>query len=377
MCVLAATSLDNAKRMQAALLLMVAAACLLLAALAFAAPAQAAGLALEASCPEGGATGVPTTGRLWVRYDHNIAAVEGNAKLAHLTDAAGKDVPKSVCQPALPDFQTEFGYRQYLFFDVKGLDAGATYHIVLDAGMQAKNGSTCEDAVDITFTTAKEGEEAIKLAAPVEKESGTGDGSGGGNGSGSADAGSSSASGGSSSASAKGDIELTSWLVANNASPDEPRPTEMPPSMAHYAILMFSKGVDYYPLQEGVDLSHLKANYAKVSVQNADGTKFEGAKVYSLGSNSEERPGNIYIDLEGRLAPLSEYRIVVEPGITTYSGAYASTQRYEISFCTNGDLGGGLTVAHVLVAGALVIAIGLGIAVQVRHRKQERASARG
>lgn len=337
----------------------------LFAFLALAAPAcaHAAGLVLDASCPEDGASGVPTSGRLWVRYDHNIAAVADNAKLAHLTDDAGKDVPKSVCKPALPDFQTEFGYRQYLFFDVDGLGAGTTYHLKVDAGVQAKNGSVCEDAVDIAFTTAKKSEKAIELEEPTENEGGSGDGSGGGDGNGSAFA--------------NGDIELVDWVIANSANPDEPRPTEMPSTMAHYAVLTFSKGIDYFPPQEGVDLSHLEENYAKVSLQKLDGTKVEGVKIYSLDSRSEDRHGNIYVDLEERLEPLSEYRIVVEPGITTYSGVHTSAERYEISFRTNGDLGGGLTVAHVLVAAVVLVAVCVGIAVQIRRRVREKGSPHG
>ena len=145
-------------------------------------PAYADGLTFSSSCPEDGATGVPTEGRLWVQYDHNIASVAENAKLASMTDASGKELPADKCTVTLPDYETQFGLRQYFLFDVKGLDAGATYHMKVAAGVTAKNGSTCNQPVDITFTTAKEGEAPIALAEPAEKEGGTGDGTGDGQG---------------------------------------------------------------------------------------------------------------------------------------------------------------------------------------------------
>lgn len=341
--------------------------CLALALLA-PAPAHASGLSFVASCPEDGATRVPAKGQLWVKYDHNIAAVAANAQLAHVTDAKGRELSSKKCKVSLPDFQTEFGLRQYLLIDVKGLKAGATYHIKVDAGVTAKNGDTCDDAVDIEFTTAKKGEKPIELAEPTKTASGSGTGDGSGSGGGS----------GGSAANSQGDIELVEWSVANRAD-DEPRPTEMPSTMAHYATLTFSWGIDYYPLGEDTDLSAIHANWEKVSLQTADGTPVEGVRIYSLQANSEDRQGTIYIDLDDgtRLAPLSEYHIVVEPGLTTYSGAHTSTERFEVDFRTNGDLGGGVTVAGVVVGVTVVAVLVAGIAVQVRRRKREQGVRRG
>ena len=360
-----------------------------------AAPARAfaSGLAIQASCPEDGATAIPTSGRLWVRFDHNVAAVAENASRVHLLDASGAQVSEGVCMITLPDADADFGHRQYVFLDVKGLDAGVAYTIHVDGSLAAKNGATLGADADFSFITASVGEQAAALPDPESAAAGSGDGSGGGSDAGSSvgtsDIGDASTISvdatpqggakvtGSTDTLRSTDITLVEWYIANSQGSDL-RPTVQGTNLAHYAVLGFSRGVDYFPLTSGVDLSLIEANCAKVSLQSADGTPVEGARVYTLQSNREDRQGNIYIDLEGgtRLSPLTEYRIVIEPGLTTWSGGYASTSRYVISFRTDGDLGAGWSVQSAVAVAFCAAAVLVGLAVGLARRRRE-VSRRG
>ena len=361
-----------------ALLVALGMAFVFVAAFSWASPAYADGLAVDASSPADGADLVPTSGRMWVRFDHNVASVEDNARLVHLVDGDGQEVAGERCAVSLPDPEIEFAFRQYVFLDVDGLDAGERYVIRIDAGVQAKNGSTLDEAVEIAFTIAGEGERAVSLVEPEGNAGGNGDGSGGGGG-GASGGGSGGASSSEGSApvgegSREPDITLTHWTVALKAD-DSPRQTSMGTNLPHYVVLQFSKGVDYYPLDPEADLSHLDENYAKVRLQARDGTPVESAVVYSLRGNGEDREGCIYIDLEegARLAPHADYQVVVEPGITTFSRSASSAQRYVIDFRTNGDIGGVWTVSRAVLAAMAGAALLAGVAFGVRRRI--RASA--
>lgn len=310
------------------------------------------------SCPEDGATGVPTSGRLWVRYANNIASVESNLELAALLDEGGEEVPEDVCQVSLPDYEVEFGYRQYFFFDVDGLEPGATYTIVIEEGVTARNGYASEEAVEIEFVTAAEGEEPAELEEPEEQARGAGGGQGDGSGS-----------------SAVSDIELVSWSVAGSSG-DDARPTCMDGTMAHYAMLVFSENLSWYSMEEGADLSFLDDNAALVTLEKADGTPVEGVDAYSYYEEASLEEGVIYLDLEGWLDPLSDYQIVVEPGLTTYDGSAVSTERYVVEFRTDGQLSWGPTVFQVAAVVAVVACVAAGIVAQLVRRRRQRGGAR-
>ena len=315
------------------------------------------------SCPQDGATAVPTSGRLWVRFANNIATVEGNLELASLVDADGAEVPEDVCTVSMADYELEFGYRQYLFFDVDGLEPGAGYAIVIEAGVTAKNGNVSEQAVRIEFTTAAEGEEAIELAEPEEQAAGSGggDGTGGGGNEETADE-------------AVGSVTLASWSVAGTAD-DERRQPYMDDSMAHYAVLHFSANISYYDSDDEAGRSLVDANEALVTLQKADGTVVEGVEVYSLFEEASVDEGIIYLDLEGWLDPLSTYQIVIEPGLQTYWGD-VSTQRYVIEFTTDGQLSWGPTLAQLIALVCVIVMLAAGIASQLVRRKRQRGERR-
>ena len=308
------------------------------------------------SCPADGAQGVPTSGRLWVRFANNIATVEGNLELASLVDADGAEVPEDVCSIRMADYELEFGYRQYLFFDVDSLEPGASYAIVIEAGVTARNGNASQQAVRIEFTTAAEGEEAIELAEPEEQAAG----SGGGDGTGSGGSGESA-----------GSVTLASWSVAGSAG-DERRQPYMDDSMAHYAVLEFSGNISYYDATGVEGRSLVEANEALVTLREADGTVVEGVEVYSLFEDESSEEGFIYLDLEGWLEPLATYQIVIEPGLQTYEGD-VSTQRYVIEFSTDAQLSWGPTLYQLAVAACVAATLAVGIASQlVRRRRQRR-----
>ena len=143
-----------------------------------------------ASAPDDGAANVPCDGRMWLQFENNVAAVSGNEKLIALETADGHEVPPEHFTASLPDTEVEFGFRQYVWVDVKGLEPGADYVIHVKPGVAAKNGAVSDSETRISFTTAATGQDAVALADPkqVEGGSGNGDGTGGGkaNGDGSA-----------------------------------------------------------------------------------------------------------------------------------------------------------------------------------------------
>lgn len=135
-----------------------------------------------ASSPSDGAQAVPCKGRMWLQFENNVAAVSGNEKLIALETADGHEVPPEHFTASLPDTEVEFGFRQYVWVDVKGLEPGADYVIHVKPGVTAKNGAVNDSDTRISFTTAAAGQDAVALADPkqIEGGSGNGDGTGGG-----------------------------------------------------------------------------------------------------------------------------------------------------------------------------------------------------
>ena len=144
---------------------------------AFASPPE-----VVASSPSDGAQAVPCEGRMWLQFENNVAAVSGNERLIALETADGHEVAPEHFAVSLPDTEVEFGFRQYVWIDVKGLEPGTGYVIHVKPGVAAKNGSVNDSDTRISFTTAAAGQDAVALADPkqVEGGSGNGDGTGGG-----------------------------------------------------------------------------------------------------------------------------------------------------------------------------------------------------
>ncbi|MGN0037681.1 MAG: hypothetical protein ACI36Y_00895 [Coriobacteriales bacterium] len=130
-----------------------------------------------------------------MQFENAVASVEANADLIVLETADGKAVSKKLYSVSLPDMELEFGYRQYVWIDVDGLDAGTAYRIHVLPGVTAKNGMVNPDEAVIEFKTAASGKKATALAEPGAVEGGTG--GGGGNGGGAVGAGSAGSAGGS------------------------------------------------------------------------------------------------------------------------------------------------------------------------------------
>lgn len=176
----------TAQRTEAAFLLVLAMLIALACASAFAPAAAWAGSpAVVASAPENGQDSVPTSGRYWVQFENCIITEKDNADLVVLETADGKKVSKKLWSVTLPDYELEFLYRQYIYIDVDGLDAGTSYRIHVLGGVTAKNGSVNDEETYIDFTTAAKGATPAALVEATPVEGGNGNGNGGGNGSGS------------------------------------------------------------------------------------------------------------------------------------------------------------------------------------------------
>lgn len=128
-----------------------------------------------------------------------------------------------------------------------------------------------------------------------------------------------------------------------------------------YAYLCFDKNVGY--AQEGQDDAFVKNNEAKVHLTYADGTLVEDAFASTIPSMDYRRIIGVYTP--EWLKPLTEYRIVVEPGIMAANGRDVSDQEYVIEFKTGAECSDGMTVYEKVALGLFGIAIGCGVAVGI------------
>ena len=157
--------------------------------------AWADGLSILASAPEANESAAPTSGKYWVQFSNNVVSVASNKKHVTLQTADGKAVSSSKYKVVLPDYELEFGYRQYVYLEIKGLEPNTAYRIHIAKGVTAKNlVNTLSDDVDIPFTTAASGTQAATLAEPTAVAGGSGNGGGTGAGAGGAAGASASAS---------------------------------------------------------------------------------------------------------------------------------------------------------------------------------------
>lgn len=111
-------------------------------------------LTLESASISDGATDVPTDHIFQLNFNKNICNVTvlpNNKKCFHLTDADGKAVS---IQLIFPDNQVQKTYRREVFIKpVKALKPNCTYRLSVDRILQAKNGTTIDNAHTLTFTT--------------------------------------------------------------------------------------------------------------------------------------------------------------------------------------------------------------------------------
>lgn len=122
--------------------------------------------------------------------------------------------------------------------------------------------------------------------------------------------------------------------------------------------LHFSKNVSY--ANAGRDDAFIKQNLSRIKLMTANGEEAEGYHVRAGGTQSERQ--TIYIDIDKWLKPLTEYRIVIEPGIQAANGEDVSTTRYVVKFKTNAQCENGFTVyqnAMIFVIPAILLAGGI------------------
>jgi hypothetical protein len=124
--------------------------------------------------------------------------------------------------------------------------------------------------------------------------------------------------------------------------------------------LQFSKNVAY--ARGGAPTGFIEDNIALISLQRADGKPIEAAYHVRAGGSFDERM-LFYIDLYDRLQPLTDYCIVVEPGITAANGVDVSTERYVVNFRTDASLENGMTLYEVAAIVAFVTFGAAGIVV--------------
>lgn len=81
----------------------------------------------------------------------NVTVLANNKKCFHLTDADGK---AAAIRLIFPDNQVQKDYRHEVFIQpAEDLSPNTTYRLSVDRTLQAKNGTTIDNAYVLTFTT--------------------------------------------------------------------------------------------------------------------------------------------------------------------------------------------------------------------------------
>ena len=81
----------------------------------------------------------------------NVTVLPNNKKCFHLTDADGK---AAAIRLIFPDNQVQKDYRHEVFIQpAEDLSPNTTYRLSVDRTLQAKNGTTIDNAYVLTFTT--------------------------------------------------------------------------------------------------------------------------------------------------------------------------------------------------------------------------------
>lgn len=81
----------------------------------------------------------------------NVTVLANNKKCFHLTDADGK---AAAIRLIFPDNQVQKDYRHEVFIQpAEDLSQNTTYRLSVDRTLQAKNGTTIDNAYVLTFTT--------------------------------------------------------------------------------------------------------------------------------------------------------------------------------------------------------------------------------
>lgn len=120
---------------------------------------------------------------------------------------------------------------------------------------------------------------------------------------------------------------------------------------------------------EGADDGFIQRNLDRVHLYKADGGEVQGWHASVEGGGKRV----IYIELDGWLAPLTEYQVVVDAGLEAAESDGVLTCEYRESFVTGAMCSNGLSVyQNVWIALAVLVVIG-GIAIQVwRVRGRKR-----
>lgn len=137
-----------------------------------------------------------------------------------------------------------------------------------------------------------------------------------------------------------------------------------------YISLGFNKNVSY--VREGDDPSFVEENAKKVSLRRADGEPV-GVEWRVGTSNTFDARYFLEIMVDGWLDPLTDYEVVVEPGIVAANGIDVSDREYVIPFRTSEECADGLSVYEkagiVLLTAAVVAGVAAGV---VRMRREKR-----
>lgn len=128
-----------------------------------------------------------------------------------------------------------------------------------------------------------------------------------------------------------------------------------------YVQLQFDKNVSY--AQEGRDDSFLEENAKRLHLRYMDGTDVEGAEPYLF--NTRESRQWLGIRTLQWLRPLTEYQVVVDPGIMAANGMDVTDQEYVVTFKTGPECEDGVNAYAKMAIALVIFAVVVGIAVSV------------
>lgn len=165
---------------------------------------------------------------------------------------------------------------------------------------------------------------------------------------------------------AAGGVQCTGFSFQAPASAQASDPA---PGAAYYLCVKFDKNVSF--AREGQDGSFVQENLAKVHLRTATGADVENS--WTSGAHDMNDRQLVYVWIGGWLDPLTEYHVVVDPGIQAANGEDVSAEGYAFAFKTDDRLESGWSVFQVACVPVVLGALAAGVGVQaVRVTRRRR-----
>jgi hypothetical protein len=140
------------------------------------------------------------------------------------------------------------------------------------------------------------------------------------------------------------------------------------PGASSYLIIEFDKNVAYPNYERSDDFA--ENNLSLITLEKADGTPVEDYSVVAGVSNDDRRVFYIYI--YDWLDPLTEYQVVMAPGIEAANGEDVSDEEYTFTFKTDARCKNGLSIYENIGIPTVGILLLCGMTFQIVRSVRQR-----